>query len=197
MTRTYYRLVLTVLCALAAYITPVPALRYPYDLGYFAGGLAAAFLAWAFLVALISMEPGVQPHLQLVLGAGAAVFSWGHATLVALFQIFPLIIQAGRLNDTFDPIWLLGGFSPLTVPFVAVFMARAGRRPYWQALATALYRYSIPLAILVMLPRLLGLPRQFRWIFLFTGVMFLVLDGLGTGRVWPLVGHREERPKGP
>jgi hypothetical protein len=29
MTRTYYRLVLTVLCALAAYITPVPTLRYP------------------------------------------------------------------------------------------------------------------------------------------------------------------------
>lgn len=193
MARTYYRLVITVLCALAAYITPVPALRYPYNLGYFVGGLAAALLAWAFLAAVIALEPGVRPHLQLVLGAGAGVFSWGHATLVATFDILPLFLQRGGLNDTFDPIWILGGYSPLIVPVVGLWMAGTAAKPYWQGLASALYRFSVPLALLQLPPALLGLPRQYRWIFLFAGVMFLVLDGLGIGRNWPLVGGREKR----
>ncbi|MFZ5825726.1 MAG: hypothetical protein ACOY94_15625 [Bacillota bacterium] len=192
--RTYYRLSLTVLCALAAYITPVPTLRYPYDLGYFVGGLAAALLAWALLALLMAVEPGVHPGLQLILGAGAGV-TWAYTSIVALFHVLPLIIRNGwQLNDTFDPIWLLGGLSPLVVPVVAGWVTRMTGKPFGQALASALFRFSVPLAFLVLLPGWLGLPKQFRWLFLFTGVMFLVLDGLGTGGPLPLVGNgRKQR----
>lgn len=193
MTRTHYRLFLTILCALAAYITPVPALRYPYYLGYFAGGLAAALIAWALLAMLMAMEPGVHPGLQLILGAGAGV-TWAYTSFVALFHVLPLILRnGGRLNDTFDPIWLLGGFSPLVVPVVAGWVSRQTGWPFWQTLASALFRFSIPLALLVLLPGWMGLPKQFRWLFLFTGVMFLVLDGLGSGRNLPLVGIGRSR----
>lgn len=188
-TRTHYRLALTLLCALAAYIAPVPTLRYPYILSYFAGGLAAAFLAWIFLAVVIALEPGVRAELQLILGGGAWAFSWSHVSIVALFHILPAVIREGRLLDTFDPIWILGGLSPLVIPAVALWTARTGGRPLWQALASALFRFSIPLAFLVLIPRWLALPRQFRWLFLFTGVMFLVLDGLGTGGRLPLIGQ--------
>lgn len=188
MIRTYYRLSLTIACALAAYIGPVVFLRYPYHLGYFAGGLVAAFLAWALLVAVMATEPELHPGLQFILGAGAGVFSWVHPAVVASFQILPLIIRNGwRLNDIFDPVWLMGGFSPLVVLAVAGWVARRTGQPFWEALASAFFRFSIPLALLVLMPRWVGLPRQYRWLFLFTGVMFLVLDGLGTGRSWPLV----------
>jgi len=191
MSRTYYRLVLTVLCALAAYIGPVVFLRYPYRFGYFAGGLIASLLAWGLLVAVIAAEPDLPPRLQFVLGAGAGVFTWSRTSIVALFEVLPLISRNGwRLNDTFDPVWLMSGFSPLMVPVVALVVSRHTYRPLWQTFSSALFRYSIPLAILQLLPRWFGLPRQFTWIFLFTGVMFLVLDGLGTGGDFPLLPHR-------
>jgi len=185
--RLYYRLSLTVVCALAAYIAPVFTLRYPYHLPYFVGGLIAALLAWLFLAGVMSVEGSVHPGLQFILGAGAWAFSWSHVSFVALFHILPAIIREGRLLDTFDPIWLLGGFSPLVIPAVALWMTRTGGRPIWQTLSTALFRFSIPLALLVLIPRFLGLPKQFRWLFLFTGVMFLVLDGLGSGDPLPLM----------
>lgn len=189
MARLYYRLTLTVLCALAAYIAPVFTLRYPYHLPYFVGGLIAALLAWFFLAAVTLVESSVHPGLRFILGAGAWAFSWSHVSFVALFHILPAIIRNGGLLDTFDPIWLLGGFSPLVIPAVALWMTRTGGVPLWQTLATALFRFSMPLAFLVLIPRFLGLPKQFRWLFLFTGVMFLVLDFLGSGDPLPLMGR--------
>lgn len=194
MIRTYYRLSLTVACALAAYIGPVIFLRYPYDLSYFAGGLAAAFIAWALLVTMIATEPGLDPGLQFILGAGVGVFTWAYVSAVAIFQIIPLIVENGwRLNDIFDPVWLMGGFSPLVVPAVAGWFSRTSGKPFWQTLSSALFRFSIPLAVLLLLPGWMGFPKQFRWLFLFTGIMFLVLDGLGTGDILPLVTVRRTR----
>ncbi len=190
MTRTYYRLVLTVLCALAAYVGPVVFLKYPYRFGYFVGGLIASLLAWGLLMAVISTEQNLPARLQFVLGAGAGVFTWSRTSLVAVFHILPLIARNGwRLNDTFDPVWLMGGLAPLVVPVVALLLSHTTNRPFWQTFSSALFRYSIPLAILQLLPRWIGLPRQFTWIFLFTGVMFLVLDGLGTGRDFPFLSR--------
>lgn len=176
--RVYYRLLLTVLCALAAYVTPVYTLQYPYHLPYFTGGLVAALLAWAFLQMAILLEPEVKPGIQFIVGAGFAVVSWAHISMVALLTIIPQVLRARRLLDTFDPIWILGGLSPLSVPAAAVALRIAGR-PFLPALASALFRFSVPLGFLSLLPRWLHLPKQFRWLFLFTGVMFLVLDGLG------------------
>lgn len=187
MTRTYYRLVLTVLCALAAYCVPVPTLRYPYDLGYFAGGLGASLLAWAFLAVVLALEPEVNPGLQVILGTGAAVISWGRISFVATFEIIPLVVRLGHLNHPFDPIWILGGASPLVIPVVAAWIAYTAGKPLGQGMASALWRFSVPLGLLILVPRWLRLPEQFLWLFLFTGVMFLVLDGLGTGGDWPLV----------
>lgn len=178
MARVYYRLVLTVLCALAAYITPVHTLRYPYHLPYFAGGLVAALLAWSFLGLAILLEPEVKPGVQFIVGAGFAVISWAHVSMVSVLHIIPQVIRAGRLLDTFDPIWILAGLSPLMVPAAAVVLRLTGR-PFLPALAAALFRFSVPLGFLSLIPRWLNMPRQFRWLFLFTGVMFLVLDGLG------------------
>lgn len=184
--RTYYRLSLTILCALAAYVGPVLFLRYPYNLGFFAGGLAAAFIAWGLLVAVIAIEPDVDPGVQFILGAGAGVLSWAYPSFVAAFHVLPLIVQNGwRLNDIFDPVWLMGGFSPLLVLLIAGWISHTTGKLLWHAVASALFRFSIPLAVLVLLPRVIGLPRQYRWLFLFTGVMFLILDGLGIGRAQP------------
>jgi len=170
-----------VLCALAAYITPVHTLLYPYHLPYFAGGLIASLLAWTLLALVIELEPQVKPEVQLIVGAGLSVISWAHISFVALFHILPAIVRAGHLLDTFDPIWILGGLSPLVIPVAAFAMHRTAGRPLLPALASALFRFSTPLASLSLIPRWIGLPKQFRWLFLFTGVMFLVLDGLGIG----------------
>ena len=178
MARVYYRLVLTVLCALAAYVTPVYTLSYPYYLPYFAGGLVAALLAWSFLQLAILIEPEVKPGVQFIVGAGFAVISWAHISMVAVLHIIPAVMRAGHLLDTFDPVWILGGLSPLVVPAAALACKLAGR-PFLPSLAAALFRFSVPLGLLSIIPRFLNLPKQFRWLFLFTGVMFVVLDGLG------------------
>ncbi|MFS8640768.1 MAG: hypothetical protein LOD90_08170 [Symbiobacteriaceae bacterium] len=178
MARVYYRLILTVLCALAAYVTPAYTLKYPYHLPYFGGGLVAALLAWSFLRMAILLEPEVKPGIQFIVGAGFAVVSWAHISMVAVLIILPQVIRAGRLLDTFDPIWILGGLSPLCVPAAAVALRLLGR-PFLPSLASAFFRFSVPLGFLSLIPRWLHLPKQFRWLFLFTGVMFLVLDGLG------------------
>lgn len=141
------------------------------------------------------MERELDPGLQLIIGAGAGVFTWAYVSFVTLFQILPLIIETGRLNDTFDPIWLLGGFSPLAVPVIGLVIHRETGKRLWESVASALFRFSVPLLVLVLLPRWFGLPKQFRWVFLFTGVMFLVLDGLGTGKVLPLVTPGRPGPR--
>lgn len=192
MARIYYRLVLTVLCALAAYITPVHTLLYPYHLPYFAGGLIASLLAWTLLALVIELEPNVKPEVQFIVGAGLSIISWAHISFVALFNILPAILRAGHLLDTFDPVWILGGLSPLVIPAVAFLLHRTTGRPPLAALASALFRFSTPLAFLSLIPAWIGLPKQFRWLFLFTGVMFLVLDGLGIGGSFPL-GHGKRR----
>ncbi|BAD41856.1 hypothetical protein STH2873 [Symbiobacterium thermophilum IAM 14863] len=153
-------------------------LRYPYHLPYFGGGLVAALLAWGFLQMAVLLEPEVKPGVQFIVGAGFAVVSWAHISVVACLTIIPQVVRAGRLLDTFDPIWILGGLSPLVVPAAAVALRIAGR-PLLPSLAAALFRFSVPLGFLSLIPRWLHLPKQFRWLFLFTGVMFLVLDGLG------------------
>jgi hypothetical protein len=154
-------------------------------LGYLLGGLAAALLTWAFLAAAIAMESGLQPWMQGVLGAGAAVLSWTTISLVALFDVIPHALEHGLAR--FDPVWVMGGLlAPLSIIGVALWRAFLQRTPLPAAFFSTLFRYSVPLFALELLVRFLPLAKQYIWLFLFTGVMFLVLDGLGAGKDLPL-----------
>lgn len=183
MTRTYYRLSLTALCALAAFVGPVLFLEDRFRTGYLLGGLGAAVLAWAALVLIAASETNLHPGLQGVLGMGAAVISWATISLVALFDVLPHVARHGFSH--FDFVWIAGGLAPLVIPGVAWWRVRQGEAGGWQALLSALYRFSVPLFLVRLIARGLGLPKQYVWLFLFTGVMFLVLDGLGAGKDLP------------
>lgn len=185
MTRIYYRLSLSAVCALAAYGAPVWFLEDRARVGYLLGGLGAALLAWLFLVGAIAAEPRLPAVMQGAVGAGLGALSWGTISLVAVFSVVPHALQHGLAR--FDPVWVMAGLSPLAVPAVAWRRVRRGRgEGFWPTLASSLFRFSVPLFGLDLTARLLGLPKQYPWLFLFTGVMFLVLDGLGTGDELPL-----------
>lgn len=185
MTRMYYRLSLAAVCALAAFGGPVYFLEDRPRVGYLLGGLFAAFLTWAMLAAVIATESSLHPWIQGILGASAAVLSWATISLVAVFDVIPHALQHGPAR--FDPVWILGGLSPLAILAVAWWRAHKGTTPVLHALLSTLYRYSVPLFALQLLVRIGGAPKQYRWLFLFTGVMFLVLDALGAGGDLPLV----------
>lgn len=189
-TRVYYRLSLSAVCALAAFAGPIIFLEDRARVGYLLGGLAAAFITWLSLWATIATEPHMQPGLQLIVGAGAAVFSWATISLVAVFDIIPHVFQFGLTR--FDPVWILGGLSPVVILGVAWWRASRDRTVVWQALSSALLRFSLPLLALTLVSSMLSLPKQYRWLFLFDGVMFLVLDALGTGDDLPLSLHQKD-----
>ncbi len=184
-TRTYYRLALSALCALAAWAGPIWFLADRPKLGYLVGGFVAALLTWAFLEGIVRAEPKLEPWLQGVLGAGAGLLSWATISLVAVFDIIPKVAERGL--ERFDPVWIMGGLSPLVVVAVALWRAARDDAPVLNGLFSALLRFSVPLFGLEVVTQSSGLPKQYRWLFLFTGVMFLVLDGLGTGDDLPLV----------
>lgn len=184
MTRIYYRLCVTALCALAALVGPRIFVWEPFRLGFLLGGLAAALLTWLFLVGALAVEPTLKPLVLGILGAGAAVLSWMRVTMVAVFDRIPLMLAHGW--KPFDPVWVLGGFSPVLVLFVAWWIARSSGESLLDSLYTALYRFSVPLAMLQVVTRVLDLPKQYHSLFLFTGIMFVLLDGLGTGGDLPL-----------
>lgn len=185
MTRIYYRLSLSAICALAAYGAPIWFLEDRPRVGYLLGGLGAALLAWLFLVVAIAAESRLSPLLQGAVGAGLGVLSWGTISLVAVFSVMPHALVYGLAR--FDPVWVMAGLSPLAIPAVAWWRVRRRRGDgLGHALLSCLFRFSVPLFGLDLVARLLGLPKQYPWLFLFTGVMFLVLDGLGTGDDLPL-----------
>jgi len=179
MTRSQYRLVLTGLCALAAGVGPVVFLEDRLRAGYLLGGLAAAFLCWGLLLLAYSAEQRLSSGAQAVMGMGAAILSWVPVSLVAVFDIIPHIFR--EMPDPFDPVWVMGGLSPLAVPAVACWQWATGKGAFWQATVTGLFRFSVPLFVLRLTALLVGLPEKYSWLFMFTGVMFLVLDGLGFG----------------
>ncbi|HEY3367477.1 MAG TPA: hypothetical protein VGK74_20670 [Symbiobacteriaceae bacterium] len=193
MTRTYYRLSLSAACALAACAGPVYFLEDRAKFGYLAGGLAAALIAWGLLLMASAAEAEVSPAMQGVMGAGAAAVSWATISLVATFEIIPHAARHGLAR--FDPVWMLGGLAPLTIFGVAGWRWVREKTPYLQALLSALFRFSVPLFGLELVARLGGLPKQFRWLFLFTGIMFLVLDGLGAGGDLPFLPRKDGRPE--
>lgn len=184
MTRAYYRLALSAACALAALAGPVIFLEDRPRIGYLAGGLGAALCAWLFLSLAIQVEQSLPPLVLGVLGAGAGVFSWVTVSLVAVFEVIPHVLQAGPAR--FDPVWILGGLSPVVILGVAWWRAARKSEEVWHALTSALFRFSVPLLAVQLAAKLLALPKQYWWLALFTGVMFLVLDALGDGRDWPL-----------
>jgi hypothetical protein len=195
-TRMYYRLSLAAICALAAMAGPVWFLEDRPRVGYLLGGLTAALLTWAFLAAAIALEPGLQPWMQGVLGAGAAVLSWAAISLVAVFDIIPHLLEHGL--SRFDPVWIMGGvLAPLAIVAVALWRASRLGTPLLNAMFSTLFRYSVPLFALQLLVGFLPLAKQYRWLFLFSGVMFLVLDALGAGGDLPLVHRPEEDPRTP
>ncbi|MGE5674419.1 MAG: hypothetical protein ACM3XM_11090, partial [Mycobacterium leprae] len=159
--------------------------------GYLVGGLAAALLAWAYLSLAMAVEDHLRLEVKGVLGAAAALLSWSTIALVALFDIIPHTARHGLAR--FDPVWLLGGFSPLVILVVTWWFIANRERNLIEGLIAALFRFSVPLCGLILTAKLLGLPKQYRWLFLFTGVMFLVLDGLGTGHDLPFVGNRSTK----
>ncbi|HLN60233.1 MAG TPA: hypothetical protein VK464_01685 [Symbiobacteriaceae bacterium] len=194
MTRTYYRLALAAVCALAACAGPVAFLEDRVRLGYLLGGLAAALLAWAILVGAASAEANLHPGLLGIIGAGAALLSWATITLVAVFDVLPHALAFGLAK--FDPVWLVGGLAPLIVAPVAWWRVARGGEQVGQALLSSLYRFSVPLLGLRVVARVFHLPKQYGWLFLFTGVMFLVLDGLGAGDDLPLVRRNHMAARG-
>ncbi len=176
MSRTTYRLILTVLCAAAAFVGPIVFLEDRPKATYLLGGVGAALLTWLFQRVTVLVERELQPGLQAILAAGSAVFSWLTVTLVAIFKVIPHALQSGLA--LFDPVWVLGGLAPLV--FLAVGSWRSIRQggEVWHRLVSALFRFSVPLLALQILVGMLPLPKQFRWLALFTGMMFLVLDAL-------------------
>jgi hypothetical protein len=176
MTRTTYRLALTALCATAAFVGPIIFLEDRPKATYLLGGVGAALLTWLFHRVAALAELQLRPELQAILGAGSAVFSWLTVSLVAIFKVIPHALQRGPA--LFDPVWILGGLAPLA--FLAVGGWRSIRQggEVWNRLIAALFRFSVPLFALQITVDLLPLPKQFRWLALFTGMMFLVLDSL-------------------
>lgn len=179
MDRTSYRLSLSALSALAALMGPVIFLEDRFRLGYLLGGLAAALLTWLFLTVAIAMEPYLPPVVLAIIGAGSAVFSWMTISLVTVFDIIPHILREGLA--LFDPVWILGGLAPLVILAAGLWRGLRENTGVLPSLASALHRFSLPLLGTQISVGLLDLPKQYRWLFLFTGVMFLVLDELGIG----------------
>lgn len=192
MTRTYFRLCVTALCALAAVVGPRIFVWEPYRLGFLLGGLAAALLTWLFLLGAIAVERSLTLRMVAILGAGSAVLSWLRVSIVAAMDRVPVALISGW--KPFDPVWLVGGMAPLIIPIVAYWDLRVEHRPFGEALASALYRFSVPLALLQVSARTFALPKQYQSLFFLTGLMFLVLDGLGSGGDLPLLaGPRGDR----
>jgi len=183
LTRTYYRLSLSALCALAAGGGPVLFLEDRLRSGYVWGGLVSALLTWVALQLVIALERYVAPELQGILGAGAAYFSWAIVTLVAVFDIIPHIYHKGLAR--FDPVWIMGGLAPLVTLPVAAWRHKREGIGFWPAFCSALFRFSAPLWVVQRLTYVVTLPKQYHWLAVFTGMMFLVLDGLGVGEDLP------------
>lgn len=179
MDRTSYRLSLSAVSALAALVGPVIFLEDRFRIGYLLGGLAAALLTWLFVTVAIAMEPYLPTVVLAIIGAGSAVFSWMTISLVAVFDIIPHILQNGLA--LFDPVWILGGLAPVVILATGLWRGLRESTGVLPALASALHRFSLPLLGTQITVGLLDLPKQYRWLFLFTGVMFLVLDELAIG----------------
>jgi len=175
-TLTTYRLLLTVLCAAAAFVSPVVFLEDRPKATYLLGGVGAALLTWLFHQVSLVVEAQLRPGLQAILGAGSAVFSWLTVTLVAIFKVIPHAFQNGLA--LFDPVWILGGLAPLVFLLVGALRSLRQGADVWSRLVSALFRFSVPLFALQLTVELLPLPKQFRWLTLFTGMMFLVLNAL-------------------
>lgn len=189
MTRTYYRLSLVAICALAACFGPVYFLEDRVKGAYLAGGLVAALAAWGLLLLAMAGEARISPNMQATLGGGAAAVSWAIISLVATLDVIPHAVSHGLAR--FDPVWIMGGLAPMVILGVAWWRRARERLPYWHGVASGLFRFSVPLFGLELMAQIGRLPKQFRWLFLFTGVMFLVLDGLGTGGDLPLMSDQK------
>jgi hypothetical protein len=171
-----YRLALSVLCALAAFGGPILFLEDKPRFGYLLGGVVAALLTWALLAAVTYLEPPLR-WVQGILGVGAALVTWAPITLVAVFDIIPHLSAQGF--NRFDPVWIGGGVvAPLVILGAAAVRSITGQTNTIQSLLTAIYRYSLPLLCLDWLVRIPHLPKQYPWLFLFTGALFLTLDSL-------------------
>lgn len=178
--RNYDRVAITTACALAAFVGPIIFLEDRPKLGYLLGGLAAALLARYLLVGMIALEHHIPTWLRGVLGSGAALLSWAPISLVALFDVIPNMATNGF--NRFDPVWIAGGVvAPVVILGFSIATALGHRLNLTTVVMTALYRYSFPLLGLRLLARIPGLPKQYPWLFLFTGAMFLTLDILVHG----------------
>jgi len=154
--RNTYRVALILLCALAAFAGPIIFLEDRPKLGYLIGGLIAAILARQLLVVMIDVEHFLPIWLRGALGAFAGALSWAPITLVAVFDVIPNMAEKGF--NRFDPVWIGGGVvAPLAILGFAV-----------------LFSVLLGMDLLVRIPS--GLPKQYPWLFLFTGAMFLTLD---------------------
>jgi len=83
-------------------------------------------------------------------------------------------------------------YVPVVILGVAWWRAARDGTVVWQALSSALMRFSAPLLAVTWISAMLSLPKQYGWLFLFDGVMFLVLDALGTGDDLPLSVHHQD-----
>jgi len=174
---TYYRPILTLLCTLAAFAGPIVFLEDRARFGYLAGGLVASLLTWALLAGTMAVAHTIPGWLRGVAGVGAALLSWAPIALVAVFDVIPHLATHGI--NRFDPVWIGGGVAaPLVIVGIALWRAARGWTGMTDALMTAVFRYSVPLLGLELLARIPRLPKQYPWLFLFTGALFLTLDAL-------------------
>ncbi|HYF92807.1 MAG TPA: hypothetical protein VD969_11240 [Symbiobacteriaceae bacterium] len=175
--KTYLRLAFTILCTVAAFIGPIIFLEDRPKPGYLLGGLAACLATWALLSATMSTEERVPVFLRGVLGACAGLLSWAPISLVAVFDVIPHMAENGF--NRFDPVWIGGGvIGPLLIAAVAAARAVNANANVFDALMAANYRYSIPLVGVDLIARIPNFPKQYPWLFLFTGAAFLTMDAM-------------------
>ena len=179
--KTYYRLAMTIVCTLAAYVGPIVFLEDRPKPGYLLGGVVACLLTWALLVATERTEENIPVWLRGILGAGAGLLSWAPISLVAIFDVIPHMATNGF--NRFDPVWIGGGVvGPMLIAAIAVWRAARAHTNLLDGLMAANYRYSIPLVGVDLIARMPNLPKQYPWLFLFSGAAFLTLDALRHSR---------------
>lgn len=168
-------LLLVLICGLAGYLGPLLFLGESPNRAYLGTALTAAAGAGALSTLLGMRAPRVPVGLQGLAGAGTAVLTWLPVTLIALFQIVPLLL-AGEFQP-FDIVWIGAGLGPPVVLVTAYL--RANGTPFGaervRAVMLALYRLSVPLLGIQLVARALTPIKEHRWLALFTGILFLTL----------------------
>lgn len=182
-------LLLVLACGLVGYLGPLFFLEESANPSYLGTALSAAAGAGAIATFLKMGAPRVPVGLQGLAGAGAALLTWAPVTLIALFQILPLL-AAGQFQR-FDIVWIGSGLGPPVLLVLAYLRADGpafGAKRLWSVMRL-LYQYSLPLLGIMLAARALTPDKEQRWLALFTAILFMTLNLLATLRRPEEVDH--------